>query len=292
LGHIVGLPVASALADARRKAAEQQRLAADPESSAWVSANAGTGKTHVLVQRVLRLLLSGAAAESILCLTFTKAAAAEMSNRLIRELSRWPAKPDLALRGELAKVLDRVPSAAELNFARCLFAKVLDAPGGLKIMTIHAFCDRVLRRFPLEAGAPPSFTVLTDAEQRAALGEAINSVLHEVAKAPESPLGKALTTAVAYAGEDQFHDLLTDLMGWREEIAALIRHEEGIERAIRAALGVSRTDSLDGLMAKQAALGPDSLIARAVAVLREAARAIMGWPTASAKRAACRMHCE
>ena len=93
MGHIVGLPVASALADARRKAAEQQRLAADPESSAWVSANAGTGKTHVLVQRVLRLLLSGAAAESILCLTFTKAAAAEMSNRLIRELSRWPAKP-------------------------------------------------------------------------------------------------------------------------------------------------------------------------------------------------------
>ncbi len=97
-----------------------------------------------------------------------------MSNRLIRELSRWPAKPDAALRGELAQVLDREPSAEELNFARCLFAKVLDAPGGLKIMTIHAFCDRVLRRFPLEAGAPPSFTVLTDAEQRAALGEAIN----------------------------------------------------------------------------------------------------------------------
>ena len=83
-GHIGDLPVTAALAEARRRAADQQRLAADPEISAWVSANAGTGKTHVLVQRVLRLLLSGAAAESILCLTFTKAAAAEMSNRLIR----------------------------------------------------------------------------------------------------------------------------------------------------------------------------------------------------------------
>ena len=274
MGHIVGLPVASALADARRKAADQQRLAADPKISAWVSANAGTGKTHVLVQRVLRLLLSGAPAESILCLTFTKAAAAEMSNRLIRELSRWPARPDAALRGELATVLDREPSAEELNFARCLFAKMLDAPGGLKIMTIHAFCDRVLRRFPLEAGAPPSFTVLTDAEQRAALGEAINSVLHEAAKTPESALGRALTTAVAYAGEDQFHDLLADLIGRREEIVALIRQQEGdlflgIERTIRAALGVARADSLKGLLAKQAALGPDTLIARAVVALHE-----------------------
>lgn len=221
----------------------------------------------MLVQRVLRLLLAGAPAQGILCLTFTKAAAAEMSNRLIRELSRWPAKSDAALRGELAKLLDREPSPAELNFARCLFAQVLDAPGGLKIMTIHAFCDRVLRRFPLEAGAPPSFTVLTDAEQRAALGEAISSVLHEAAKAPETPLGKALTTAVAYAGEDQFYDLLAALIGRRDEIAALAGTEAEIEKAIRSALGVGRADTLDGLIAKQAALVPDSLIARAVAAL-------------------------
>ncbi len=275
MGHIGDLPVAAALAEARQKAADQQKLAADPKISAWVSANAGTGKTHVLVQRVLRLLLSGAAAESILCLTFTKAAAAEMSNRLIRELSRWPAKPDALLRPELAKVLDREPSGEELDFARCLFARVLDAPGGLKIMTIHAFCDRVLRRFPLEAGAPPSFSVLTEAEQRAALGEAINAVLHEAAKAPESRLGNALMTAIAYAGEDRFHDLLANLIGRRDEIAALAREQEdgdtsqGVERALRAALGVSRADSLDGLIAKQAALGPDTLIARAVAALRE-----------------------
>ena len=133
----------------------------------------------------------------ILCLTFTKAAAAEMSNRLIRELARWAAMPDAALGEELARLLDRVPTAAERDFARCLFARVLDTPGGLKIMTIHAFCDRVLRRFPLEAGVPPSFTILTDEERRARLRDATDAVLGQAAEAPRSALGRALMVAVA-----------------------------------------------------------------------------------------------
>ena len=259
---------------ARRSAADQQRLAADPTISAWVSANAGTGKTHVLVQRVLRLLLSGAPAESILCLTFTKAAAAEMSNRLIRELSRWPAKPDAALRGELAKVLDREPVTEELNFARCLFAKVLDAPGGLKIMTIHAFCDRVLRRFPLEAGAPPSFTVLTDAEQRARAWRGDQCGSSRGGEVTGKHPGQGADHRRRLCGRGSISRSAGRFDEAREKSRPLVRHGGG--RCVPrhragdpAALGVRRADSFDGVLAKQAALGPDALIARSLAVLRE-----------------------
>src|SRR5262245_47661307 len=156
MASVIGLSAASGERQARQAAAaRKQALAADPAISAWVSANAGTGKTYVLVRRVLRLLLSGAAVDSILCLTFTKAAAAEMANRLMRELGAWAAATDAGLQREIAGLIERSPTAEELTLARCLFAKVLDAPGGLRIMTIHAFCERVLRRFPLEAGVPP-----------------------------------------------------------------------------------------------------------------------------------------
>ena len=256
------------------EARRQQALAADPAASAWVSANAGTGKTYVLVLRVLKLLLSGAPIESILCLTFTKAAAAEMANRLIARLGRWAALPEDALRGELADALGRAPSAEELGFARCLFAKVLDAPSGLKIMTIHAFCDRVLRRFPLEAGVPPSFATLTEEEQRALLIEASDAVLEEAANEPDGALGEALAAVIAHAGEDRFQDLLTEMTRRQRNLRALIRAQDGdafagIEAALRRALGVGRDDTDESLLAEQAATAPDTLIARALAMLRE-----------------------
>ena len=259
---------------ARREANGQQRRAADPAASAWVSANAGTGKTHVLVMRVLRLLLGGAGPASILCLTFTKAAAAEMSNRLIRELGRWAAKPEADLAGELASLLQRQPTAEEQAFARCLFALVLDAPGGLKILTIHAFCDRVLRRFPLEAGVPPSFTILSDEERRAALRGASDIVLKEAASEPRSELGKSLTTAVANAGEEKFDALLQAALGQWDGIARVIHRQfdgdpfAGLERRLRASLGVQPEDTPESLGEAMATAAGQSLLERAVGVLR------------------------
>ncbi|NJM35324.1 MAG: UvrD-helicase domain-containing protein [Rhodomicrobium sp.] len=259
----------------REEARRQQRLAADPANSAWVSANAGTGKTYVLVLRVLRLLLAGAPIENILCLTFTKAAAAEMSNRLIARLGKWAAMPDDALGAELADILQRSQSAEELAFARCLFAKVLDAPGGLKIMTIHAFCDRVLRRFPLEAGVPPGFAILTEEEQAALLQEASDAVLNEAASDPESPMGRALVSVVAHAAEERFRDLVKAVASRRDTLVRLIREQDGpdpfdgIEAVLRDALGAGRTDTPETILAEQAALARDSLIARAIAMLRE-----------------------
>ena len=111
-------------------AEEKQRRAADPAVSAWVRANAGTGKTHVLVQRILRLLLTGAEPRSILCLTFTKNAAAEMEARVLAKLGEWATASDATLSGLLAKTLTRAPEASEIALARCLFATVIDAPGG------------------------------------------------------------------------------------------------------------------------------------------------------------------
>jgi ATP-dependent helicase/nuclease subunit A len=142
-----------------------QITAADPVASAWVGANAGSGKTHVLTQRVARLLLTKVNPQRILCLTYTKAAAAEMQNRLFRMLGGWAMAPDDWLGAELAAiagVAEPVTDADSLASARRLFARALETPGGLKIQTIHAFCDALLRRFPLEAGVSPRFDVLDD----------------------------------------------------------------------------------------------------------------------------------
>ncbi len=141
----------------------RQRMASDPSRSAWVSANAGSGKTWVLSRRVIRLLLAGTPASKILCLTYTKAAAATMSNRVFAELARWTMLDDAALRREIRDIEDREPTSSELRKARRLFAEAIETPGGLKIQTIHAFSEAILHQFPLEADLPGRFEILDDA---------------------------------------------------------------------------------------------------------------------------------
>ena len=135
-------------------AAEAQKRAAVPDRSSWVSANAGSGKTRVLTERVARLLLAGTDPARVLCLTYTKAAAAEMQTRLFRTLGEWAMLDDAPLRAALAALGEPTHTipADGLARARTLFARALETPGGLKIQTIHAFCEALLRRFPLEAG--------------------------------------------------------------------------------------------------------------------------------------------
>jgi len=134
----------------------EQARAADPQAHAALSASAGTGKTQVLTARVLRLLLRGARPESILCLTFTKAAAAEMSNRIGARLAAWVRLKDSELATDLDHLGERTDPATRQR-ARQLFAKVLDCPGGLKIQTIHSFAQGLLAAFPAEAGIAPGF---------------------------------------------------------------------------------------------------------------------------------------
>ena len=142
-----------------------QARAANPRLSAFVTANAGSGKTKTLIDRVARLLLAGASPDEILCVTYTKAAAAEMQNRLFELLGDWSVREDPELRVQLADLEGRASSdykAKELSAARALFARALETPGGLRIQTLHAFCEKLLRRFPLEAGISPGFEVLDD----------------------------------------------------------------------------------------------------------------------------------
>ena len=147
-----------------------QARASDPTSSAFVSANAGSGKTHVLVQRVIRLLLDNVPPEKILCITFTKAAAANMAKRVFDTLGRWTTLDDDALDAAIGAPPGRMPGARRAQ-ARRLFARALDTPGGLKVQTIHAFCTQLLHQFPFEANVAARFTVLDETAQMQLLEE-------------------------------------------------------------------------------------------------------------------------
>src|SRR5579875_2532507 len=144
----------------------QQRRAAAPEASVWVSASAGTGKTRVLTDRLLRLLLDGTDPARILCLTFTRAAAAEMANRLNEELARWATAPAGELTGILGRLTGRYPDEIKQARARQLLARVLDTPGGIKIGTIHSFCQSLLRRFPSKPACRRNSRSSTSAARR------------------------------------------------------------------------------------------------------------------------------
>ncbi len=164
--------VQAALNPAVEAATAQQRRAADPEASAWVDANAGSGKTKVLADRVLALLLRSVLPERILCLTYTRAAAAEMRIRIERELAGWATAPDEELDTALARLGAGAPDGETRNRARRLFARTVDAPVGLRIDTIHAFCQSLLGRFPIEAGVSPWFQL---ADEREALTRQANA---------------------------------------------------------------------------------------------------------------------
>lgn len=214
-----------ALAETRRLQAE----AADPAASVWVSANAGTGKTHVLTMRVLHLLLAGTPPERILCLTYTKAAAAEMSKRVFESLSKWVMLPGADLERTLAEFLGRPPATAEMALARTLFTRATETPGGLSIQTIHAFAERLLQRFPLEAGVTPGFAILDDETARRLMRDATDAVIGTAARERESALGQALETAIAYAADDRFDEILADALGHREWLDEAHRLPGGLD---------------------------------------------------------------
>jgi ATP-dependent helicase/nuclease subunit A len=197
--------------------AEQHR-AADPAASVWVTASAGTGKTRVLTERVLRLLLSGTEPGRILCLTFTRAAAAEMAIRITRTLGEWTAAADEILDNALGELLDRAPESEEIRRARLLFARVLETPGGMKILTIHGFCQSLLRRFPLEAGIAPQFAVADERTARELLNEAQNRLLRHVRGGGDAELGDAFSRIAAQVGEENFSKLMGELTAARDKL--------------------------------------------------------------------------
>jgi ATP-dependent helicase/nuclease subunit A len=232
----------------RRRQAE----ASDPSCSVFVAANAGSGKTHVLAQRVIRLMLDGAPGgvdpSRILCITFTKAAAANMAARVFDRLRSWIALDDAALDAALADIGVRGVDAGKRARARALFAAALETPGGLKVQTIHAFCTRLLQQFPFEANVAARFTVLDDRSQNEMFDRAIMAVLLQAAGAPESKLGRALRHAVTGAADSTVRAKLQEAIGKRETLARWLEAAGSLEQAVAQlsrALDVDPSDDLD-----------------------------------------------
>jgi ATP-dependent helicase/nuclease subunit A len=225
-----------------------QKRASDPEASAFVSANAGSGKTHVLVQRVIRLLLSGVPPEKILCITFTKAAAANMAERVFSTLGHWVTLDDATLDAAIREAGIPHPNARLRNAARKLFASALETPGGLKVQTIHALCTRLLQQFPFEANVPARFAVLDDRDQAEMMERANLSVFLEASRDPSSATGRALLTAMASAADATFKDVVREaclsrdhFMRWTDTAGSA----EAAATQAAAALGVSVDDRVE-----------------------------------------------
>jgi ATP-dependent helicase/nuclease subunit A len=206
--------------------------AADPDVSAFVSANAGSGKTYVLAQRVINLLLRGVDPAKILCITFTKTAAANMANEVFKRLAGWTALGDAALDQEIALSTGHKPDAAQRARARRLFASALETPGGLKVQTIHAFCTRLLHQFPFEANVAARFTVLDEASTTQLLDKLTLDVLLEAAAKPDSALGQALATAIVVAADQTFKEVVSDAIRERDAIDAWTQRAGSVDKAI------------------------------------------------------------
>jgi ATP-dependent helicase/nuclease subunit A len=216
--------------------------AADPDVSAFVSANAGSGKTYVLAQRVINLLLRGVDPAKILCITFTKTAAANMANEVFKRLAAWTALDDAALDQQIALSTGRQPDAGQRARARRLFASALETPGGLKVQTIHAFCTRLLHQFPFEADVAARFTVLDDAATTQLLDKLTLDVLLEASAKPDGALGQALATAIVVAADQTFKDLVSDAIRERDAINAWTQRAGSVDKAIAQ---LSQTLELD-----------------------------------------------
>ncbi len=218
----------------------RQITAAHPERSTWLAANAGSGKTRVLTDRVARLLLAGVLPQRILCLTYTKAAASEMQNRLFKRLGAWSMLDDDALRDDLRQLGDTGPLDEDmLSSARTLFARAIETPGGLKIQTIHSFCASVLRKFPLEAGVSPQFREMDERLQTLL----VRDVLEEMADGPGQ--GAFDILADAFTGAE-LEGWVAGLVGRREHLSPSKTSAE-IWAAMGLRDGYSEQDHVDAL---------------------------------------------
>ena len=225
-----------------------------PDTSAWVSANAGSGKTHVLTQRVIRLMLAGNSPDRILCLTFTKAAAAEMKKRVFETLAQWTMMADETLDTAIQDMSGQKANAKSRQRARQLFARALDTPGGLKIQTIHAFCESLLHQFPLEANVPGHFETLQDADQAHLLELARREVLSNSSNAADH-----YAVLADAASDGAIEDGLSAVIAMREPFLRWI--EDGIDNAIAPlyeTLGVAPDDTPESIRAQNIATLPIS----------------------------------
>lgn len=229
---------------------DAQTRASNPEASAFVAANAGSGKTHVLVSRVIRLLLNDVPPEKILCITFTKAAAANMAQRVFSTLGHWVTLSDDELDAAILATGAPKPGPSMRMRARKLFACALETPGGLKVQTIHALCTRLLQQFPFEANVPARFSVLDDRDQNDMMERANLAVLLDASANPDSAAGRALQIAMSTAADVTFKDVVREACLSRDHFMAWSDGAGTIETAmaqVAAALDVDVDERIEDI---------------------------------------------
>ncbi len=236
------------------RATQIQRRGAAPDNSAFVMANAGAGKTRVLTDRVARLLLRRIDPQQILCITFTKAAAAEMADRLFSTLGGWALMDEDALRSSLIDLEgDAAPrSADDLAEVRRLFARALETPGGLKVQTIHSFCESLLRRFPLEAGVAPGFSVIEDAEATRLAASAIDALARSAEA--DAQIAADIDRLSAIRAEKDLRAFLDKEMRAGLTMRRMFEGHDGVAGAVRALAAELEVDPNDNDAAVQASL--------------------------------------
>ncbi|MBA5724294.1 double-strand break repair helicase AddA, partial [Candidatus Liberibacter sp.] len=232
----------------------RQLEASDPTRSVWVSANAGSGKTYVLVQRVLRLLLAGYNPSSLLCLTYTNAATAEMSNRVFEKLTEWSHLSDEKLAEDITKIQGEKPDKSQLSKAQNLLTKTLETPGGLKIQTIHAFCEAILQQFPLESNIAGDFSVIGDNQSKKLKDEAKKSTLASIMMGNDKELEKSFSEILEFAeileweSGNKLEELMSDAIEHRNDINrffSFANKNGGTEKLLRKRFGFSIDESDD-----------------------------------------------
>ena len=226
-----------------------QVAAADPRASVFLTANAGAGKTSTLIDRVARLLLAGSPPQTILCVTYTKAAAAEMQRRLFGRLGDWAVMRDEALIKSLSDIDE---AGRDLPRARRLFARALETPGGLQIQTIHAFCEKLLRRFPLEAGISPGFKVLEDQAAAEVSARARQDVARLALGYPDRDVAKAYAHFSVELDFAAFERMFGDFEKHRAAIATYLAAvgPRRIEADVWSRCGFSRPTNLETIRAQ------------------------------------------
>ena len=210
-----------------QKATKLQLQASHPESSVWVSASAGTGKTHVLTQRILRLLLNDPRLKisEVLAITFTKAAAMEMQNRLIEKLAVWVKASNGELLTELEFLLQRKPTLKDVIYARTLLTKVIDDSVGLNISTVHSFCDTLLRKFPIEAGIPSSYTLI---EERDVL-KLLRKSWFKAVKQQIDTNKEEFSEVINLMGEHSLNDAVSAILNEKNRFYKMLSDNGGID---------------------------------------------------------------
>ncbi len=243
----------------KAEALRLQQIASDPALSVWVAAAAGSGKTKTLTDRVLRLLLSGVSPERILCLTFTKSAAAEMQNRVSKHLAGWAVADDCRLKFDLNNLTGTQAREPLVEHARGLFTTVLDAPDGLQFQTIHSFCQSVLRKFPLEAGVMPQFQVLDERKSEDHIRSALKSMTFGASKTAGTHLSKALITVSSTITESGLFDLIKTLFSERfrflksiDEAGGLVELGRVIRQHLELDLGITNSELFENSFAENA----------------------------------------